>query len=182
MSGYQVTNPSYFNISSMLSQLSDQVVLLENTVSVPAQETTYGSTASATYTADAMLGGYIVRENHVEGSNIVVDTFPSATALITAMKQKMLGIATFTKPLPNGSSFVCKLYNKSGITNLKYYSDTANGLFVGGSFSERGYQIVHDATCTLTVVVLDQASLGQGHTDKVFICMSRCAALISYLD
>jgi len=180
MSGYQVTNPSYFNISSALELLSDQVVLLENTISIPAQETTYDSTSSVTYSADALVGGYIVRKNHVSNDNITVDFFPTAAELITSLKQKMLGIATFDKPLPNGSSFVCKLFNNSGITNLKYYSNTFAGVYVGGTFTERGYQIEHDATCVLTVVVLDQASLGEGHTDRVFICMSRCAALIYY--
>jgi hypothetical protein len=180
MSGYQVTNPSYFDISNVFDQLSDQVVLLQNTVSVPSQEQVYDAIGSVTYTADALLGGYIVRQGHQDEGDIVVDFFPTASQIITSLKQKMLGIATFNKPLPNGSSYVCKLYNKSNITNLKYYSNTAAGVYVGGSFSERGYQIEHDATCVLTIVVLDQASLGEGHADRVFICMSRCAAYISY--
>jgi hypothetical protein len=174
MSGYQTTSPSIFDVSSIEEQLQQKVTLLQNSISVPAggrSGAIYDNANGVTYTAEDVLGGYIVRLNN----NNVTDEFPTATELIQALKQKCLGVATFNKSLPNGSSFICKIFNKGG-GNLNYY--TFNNVYIGGNTP----QIRPNATCIAEIIIQDQASLGEGHVDRVFVCMSRCAAYISYND
>jgi len=173
MSGYQVTTPSMFDVSSVEEQLLNKVTLLQNSISVPAggqEGAIYDANGSVTYTPSDVIGGYIVRRNTSGGT---FDHFPTATELITAIKQKCLGVASFTKPVPNGTSFICKIFNNSG-NNLNYY--TENNVYIGGTTP----QIRDNATCIAEIIIQDQASLGEGHVDRVFVCMSRCAAQISY--
>jgi hypothetical protein len=172
MSGYQTTTPSYFDVSSVEQQLIEKVTLLQNSISVPAggiEGAIYDSGSDVTYTASDVVGGYIKRL----GNANVVDHFPTATELIEAFRLKCLGVATFTKPLPNGSSFICKIFNNGG-GDLGYY--TENDVYIGGAAP----QIAENATCIAEIIIQDQASLGDGHFDRVFVCMSRCAAQISY--
>jgi hypothetical protein len=175
MSGYQVTTPPNFRSTDPTQQLLDKLALLQNTVSVPEHQTDYTSSNGVTYDAAALLGGYIVRTGNNEGS--IQDIFPSATEIIDALKQKCTGIANFSG-LKNGTSFVCKLWNNTD-HDLYYYSQ--NGVLVGGptnqiAGSTNGYP---GATCIMEFVINDQASLGEGHTDLVWVCLSRCAAEIA---
>ena len=169
MSGYHVTTPSTFVSVDPVQQLLDKVSLMQNTISVPEHQTNYDSDTSVTYSADALVGGYIVRTGLVQNTE---DYLPTATEIINALKRKCAGVANYTE-LPNGTSFICKLWNK---TEQAMFFHSHNGVLIGGLPN----QITSHATCVIEFIINDQASLGPGHTDAVFACLSRCAYAISY--
>ncbi len=170
MSGYNVKTPNYFASVSPATQLVDQVTLLQNTIRVPERSLTVNTAANVTYDIQDLLGGFIIRSGITSDTE---DYMPTATQIIEGFKLKCLGVANFDKPLPNGSSFVCKLFNASPDYELYYY--TNNNVYIGGSTD----QITENACCLLEFIIQDQASLGEGHIDRVFVCMSRCAAAIA---
>ena len=182
MSFYQTGNLANFNVQDPALGVQANLALLRATIDIPEREVTYDSADPVVYLAKDLLDGYIVRTGH--GTNNITDSFDSATNIITALKNRIKSIAgaghNISSTLKNGTSFKCKLYNVTGTMDsgsLSFYSDIPSyqGTRVGGYAS----QITGEATAVLEIIVQDQASLGQGHTDLVFVCISRCATGIA---
>lgn len=179
MSGfYQTSTPRNFVVQDPVLQMQANLALLRNTIDIPERTVTYDSADPVVYLAKDLLDGYIVRSGH--GTNNVNDHFDTASNIIAALKARIQSIAgaghAIASELKNGTSFSTKLYNVTGsINNGDLYFYTENGVRIGGNTN----QIVGEATAVLDIIVQDQASLGQGHSDLVFVCISRCAAAIS---
>jgi hypothetical protein len=184
MSGfYQTSTPRIFTVQDPVLQMQANLALLRNNIDIPERTVTYDSADPVVYLAKDLMDGYIIRTGH--GTNNVTDSFDSATNIIAALKGRIQSIAgaghAISSELKNGTSVKCKLYNITGSPNngdLRFYSDIPSyqGVRIGGNTN----QIVGEATAILEIVVQDQASLGAGHEDTVFVCISRCAAAISY--
>ena len=183
MSGfYQTSTPRNFVVQDPVLQMQANLALLRNTIDIPERTVTYDSADPVVYLAKDLLDGYIVRSGH--GVNNITDSFDSAANIIAALKGRIQSIAgaghAISSELKNATSFKCKLYNVTGTLDsgrISFYSDIPSyqGVRVGGYAS----QITGEATAVLEIIVQDQASLGQGHADHVFVCISRCATGIA---
>jgi hypothetical protein len=185
MSFYEVsTNPANFNVFNPKNLVTSKLQLSESTIHVPVLPSTYSGTGSVTYSATDLLNGYIVREGLTDIN--VNDHFDTATNIIKLLVNRYRTItntpAASTGPasIPQGTSFICKLFNNAEISLQSLNNNgitiwTQEGVIIGGD----SYQITNGATAILEFIIQDQAALGEGHEDRVFVCISRCAAYIS---
>ena len=179
---YDVKNLGNFSVNNPASLVNSKLQLLQSTISVPALPSVYDSSSGVTYDAKDLLNGYIVRQG-ITGD--VTDTFDTATNIINLLRARYTAITnlsyapTGAATLPAGISFECKLYNEVPVQevndwDLSFYSSLDLSVRIGGATN----QIGGGATALLEIVVQDQAALGAGHIDQVFICISRCAVYI----
>ena len=180
---YDVMNLGNFSVNNPASLVNSKLQLLQSTISVPALPSVYDSSSGVTYDAKDLLNGYIVRQGILGNVN---DSFDTATNIINLLRARYTAITNLSYAptgaaiLPAGISFECKLYNEvpspTGVNNwdLYYYSSLDLSVRIGGATN----QIAGGTTALLEIVVQDQAALGAGHIDQVFICISRCAAYI----
>jgi hypothetical protein len=123
-------------------------------------------------TAEQLLSGRIIRTGLTSNSN---DYPQSASAIISAFKAKVKSISD-RDTIQNGSSFQCQLLNDTDEW-WGLYSNLAGGVRVGGQLGPG--HVIGGASAILEIIVKDQASLGAGHSDRVWICVSRCSTQIA---
>jgi hypothetical protein len=167
MSFYGVyPNPLNFSINDPMFSLQSTVSLMKNQILNGNNEVAINSASQVTITAENLITGRIVRTGLTNDTQDNIDT---ASNIISVFKAKVKSISDQTT-IPNGASFECQVHNP---TNEEWglYSNTSNGVKVGGSTDQVGEQ----CSAVLTIIVNDQASLGAGHSDQVFICISRCS-------
>jgi hypothetical protein len=193
MGFYQTQNLATFKVQNPMNLIQSKLQLLNSTISVPLSPSVYDSANPVVYSAVDLLNGYIIRQ----GQNPLVDTvdqFDTASNIIEQLRIRYTSITnkaysstgpSNSKVLPPGTSFECKLYNNTAaqyVTNnngLTFYSNGDNTVRIGGGLGgQLSYQITNGATAILEIVVQDQAALGPGHQDQVFICISRCATWV----
>ncbi len=173
------------NFSSFNPQLAIQIDinLIKSSIHLPPGQAVYNSDSGVTYSAGDLLQGYIIRTG-LDGNNSVNDSFDSASNIVAAVQERCLAVHNL-ETIPNGTSFECILYNnvsstgsvnnENGNYSLYFYSSNDLSLRVGGYTN----QIIGGASAILQIVINDQASLGDGHSDQVWICISRCATGVS---
>jgi len=173
MSFYNIRyNPVNFGVNDPMFSLQSTVSLMKDTVHLADKEVTIDTDLPVTITADDLLSGRIVRL----GLLLDVNDYPdSATNIINAFKAKVKSISNLDS-IENGSSFKCQIWNDNNRW-WGLWSNTVQGVRVGGQLVP-GH--VHEYnTGILEVIVNDQASLGTGHSDEVWICVSRCSTALA---
>ena len=190
MGFYQTENLRVFKVQNNMNLIQSKLQLANSTISSPLSPSVYDSTVGVTYSASDLLNGYIIRQGH---TGDIIDSFDTASNIIEQLKTRYtsitnLGYSSSTdtssaKVVPPGTRFECKLYNNVpsidvNQSDLEFYSTPDLSVRVGGLTDQVG----GGATALLTIIVQDQAALGEGHQDQVFICISRCAVQISELN
>ncbi len=192
---YQTQNLATFKVQNPMNLIQSKLQLYNSTISSPLSASVYDNTNSVLYTAIDLLNGYIIRTGHTGN---ITDQFDTASNIIEQLRIRYTSITnkaysstgpSNSKVLPPGTSFICELYNNvpsqyvSSNQNdgLQFFTDVNKTVRIGGS-NANDPNIVNGATAILEVIVQDQAALGPGHVDQVFICISRCAAYISIFD
>jgi len=189
MAGYNVTTPPLFTVRDPLQLLQFNLNTLNATMAFPdkedhveeaaitqeQQDAGYVSGTAYLITAENLLHGFVVCTGPSTVSRVEIDT---ASNIIDALRRKMWRLTNLDQ-FANGAHFRCVLQN-STTGSLDVYSNNVSGeVQVGGSQS----QIAIQATAFLDIVVLDQARLNTTtithHTDRVFVCISRCATEIA---
>lgn len=175
---YSVQNPPYFNITNPFTQLQNtvwnlqsSVNLLNNDVNFPARSVTYNSSTGVVYLAKDLLDGYIVRSGFTDNVN---DSFDTAANIIAMLKSAVSSLSG-NQTVINGTSFQVKIRNATAGTISLIGSV---GVTVGGNAP----QILANATCLLDILVTDQASLGAGHADALFISPASWTPPASLVD
>lgn len=160
MAGYNVQTPPLFTVKDPQQLVQFDLNRLNATIVRPEKTTTYDVQGYVDpYYADDLIGGYIIRRGQGDWD----DYFDEATNIIDAMKRKQLAISN-DPTVRVGDSFTLVYTNFSNDWIWLYGN---NGTEVSDPL------VVYDgdsAKCTFTVV--DLASLGQGHDDRVnvFVC------------
>ena len=161
MAGYNVTTPPLFKVRDPqelvdfnLNTLNSQFVFRDGT-------TVVSDSGSVTYTADAILKGYIVRQ----GSGEVYDQLDTASNILDAMYRKLLAIGN-NDILPNGSTVNFTLYIDQGPIGL----EGNTGVTINwGNYIDGG------CVAKVTLMVIDQARLNtptdQSHSDRIAACL-----------
>jgi hypothetical protein len=180
MSFYDTINLPNFSTFNPQSEVKKDINLIKSSIHQTPGKAIYDSTTSLTYSAGDLLQGYIIRRG-LNGSGLVIDSFDTASNIIAAVQERCLSIHNL-ETIPNGTSFECILFNdNNGYDNTNYslgfYSSSDLSLRVGGYINNG--QIAGGATAVLKIVINDQASLGDGHSDQVWVCISRCSTGIS---
>jgi hypothetical protein len=173
MSFYNIDyNPPNFSVIDPMFNLQSTVSLMKDAVHQADKEVEIDTDGTVMITADQLLSGRIIRTGLTSNTN---DYPESASAIISAFKAKVKSISD-RDTIQNGSSFKCQVLND---TNEWWglYSNLAGGVRVGGQLVPG--HIVDGATGILEIIVNDQASLGSGHSDQVWICVSRCSTQIA---
>ena len=181
MSGfYDFENLPNFNVNNPANLITANLQLIKSSIHFPPAVAIYDSPSTGTYKANDLLNGYIIRRGLLGTS--ITDEFDTASNIIEALRIRCKSIINTTS-FPNGTSFKCILYNDVSNANvdnsnygLYFYSSPDLTVRVGGSAAP---QITGGATAVLEITVNDQASLGTGHQDEVFICISRCSTRVS---
>jgi hypothetical protein len=197
MGFYQTQNLATFKVQNPMNLIQSKLQLYNSTISSPLSVAVYDSPNPVLYTAVDLLNGYIIRQGQ-DPTVMTVDQFDTASNIIEQLRIRYTSITnkaysstgpSNSKVLPPGTSFICELYNNvpsqyvSSNQNdgLQFFTDVNKTVRIGGS-NANDPNIVNGATAILEVIVQDQAALGPGHVDQVFICISRCAAYISIFD
>jgi hypothetical protein len=158
MAGYNVQTPPLFTVRDPEQLVDFNLATLNATFQHPEKNSAYTTNGSVTYTAVDLLNGYIQRNT----STGTTDYAASATDLIDEIRRRLLAI-TNKDVMANGTSVVC------GYTNLSSYYIEIQGLTgVNVSFPN---SIAPGSSAKLHIVVVDQASLGNGHSDEVRIAI-----------
>ncbi len=186
MGFYQTENLATFKVQNPMNLIQSKLQLYNSTISAPLSAAVYDNNNSVLYTAIDLLNGYIIRTGHLGNRT---DEFDTASNIIEQLRIRYTSITnkaysstgpSNSKVLPPGTRFECKLYNEVpsnqiNSRDIRFYSSNDLTVRVGGATN----QISGGATALLEIIVQDQAALGAGHVDQVFICISRCAAQIA---
>jgi hypothetical protein len=176
MSFYSVyPNPLNFSVNDPMFSLQSTVSLMKNSIHLADNETTVNSSSMVQYTAEQLMSGRIVRTGL---TGVTRDWIDSASNIISVLKAKIKSISD-KDTIQNGTTFRCQLHNPNNYYLGIYNSGSVNGTYVGGQFVEGDGQIAGNATAYLDIMVNDQASLGDGHEDRVWVCISRCSTVIA---
>jgi hypothetical protein len=159
MAGYNVQTPALFAVKDPQQLVDFNLNTLNARFTFRDLETVIGSqgTGPQTYSADAILGGYIIRRN----AGFLTDDLADATDILDALYRKLWAIGN-NDILPNGSTFTCTLYMEDG----PIFIDGANGTVV-----VEGNIVDQDTAAIMTFMIVDQARLGQGHSDLINVCI-----------
>ena len=197
MGFYQTENFATFKVQNPMNLIQSKLQLINSSISSPLSVAIYDSPNPVTYSASDLLNGYIILQGQDPESSIT-DQFDTASNIIEQLRTRYTSITnkgyssstntSSAKVVPPGTSFECKLYNNVSaefVTNsdgLRFYSTGPSPdnltVRIGGGLGLANYQIANGATAILEIVVQDQAALGAGHQDQVFICISICATWI----
>ena len=192
MGFYQTENLRVFKVQNNVNLIQSKLQLINSTIASPLSVAIYDSPTGVIYSASDLLNGYIIRQGQ-DPTIMTIDQIDTASNIIQQLKTRYtsitnLGYSSSTGPssakvVPPGTRFECKLYNNVPAANvnardLEFYSTPDLTVRIGGLTDQVG----GGATALLTIIVQDQAALGTGHQDQVFICISRCAVQISELN
>ena len=155
MSGYNVTTPRMFGVKDPIQVIQFDVAELQATIIVPDKETHADNNI---ITADQLLGGYVIIDGQYNNINLDI-----ASNIISTLRVKLQGIAN-DRVFPNGTSFKCVLYAPNQNVTINNSVDGSTLLAAHERY------IASNRIVTLTLVVVDQASLGNGHSDEVRVC------------
>ncbi len=155
MSGYNVTTSRLFSVNNLQNLIEMNLATLNASFRYPDKTTV---TNEDILNSNDLLGGYIVIRSEMS-SGTLNKNFESATDMINAMKNKMIGITNYNS-FPNGSSFRCILNNDS--TNyISLYSNPSQGVFVGGQVPQ---------ICPGDIVILEIIVTNQ-EPNTIFVCV-----------
>ena len=185
MSGYQTRNLVNFESHLDLANYQSTLLYGKTSIIIPQREAVYDSTeGGVTYLAQDLINGYIVRQGLDTSSGpVYIDYIDAASNIIDALQRRIITQSNKYEPLQNGTSFKCKIFCVESTPTLQ--NDVginlygSSGVYVGGYRDGNDPHVCAGATAILTITVTDQARLGPGHTDKVFVCISRCATYLS---
>ena len=165
MAGYNVQTPPLFTVRDPQQLVQFNLNTLNAGYTFRDKETVFDSqgTGGVTYTADAILGGYIIRS----GSGLVTDELDTASNILDAIYRKLLSIGN-NDNLPNGSTVTCTLYVDQGTGPTAIVGNT--GTDVCGGFVIDPYCAVE-----MTLIIVDQARLNtatdNSHSDQIRVCI-----------
>jgi hypothetical protein len=163
MAGYNVQTPPLFTVRDPQQLVQFNLNTLNAGYTFRDKETVIDSqgTGGVTYTADAILGGYIIRR----GSGLVTDDLDTASNILDEIYRKLLSIGN-NDNLPNGSTVTCTLYIDQGPTAIV----GNDGIEVCGGFLVDPYCAVE-----MTLIIVDQARLNtatdNSHSDQIRVCI-----------
>ena len=158
MSGYNVQTPSLFAVRDPQQLVQANLSTLNATLSHPDKQSIYDFEGAVTFSAEDLLNGYIIRS----GGCCSFDNFDSASNIIDSLRRKLLRL-TNQDNMVNGTKFDCTIYNASGDRGL---SATGSD---GVSMLETIY--IGGMAVKCTIMIIDQARLGEGHNDTVCVCV-----------
>ena len=199
MGFYQTENLRVFKVQNNVNLIQSKLQLINSTIASPLSVAIYDSPTGVIYSASDLLNGYIIRQGQ-DPTIMTIDQIDTASNIIQQLKTRYtsitnLGYSSSTdtssdKVVPPGTSFICEIYNNVPTTNvlndnelgLQFFTDANKTVRIGGYTDENDPQIVNGATAILEIIVQDQAALGSGHIDQVFVCISRCATAIQLPD
>jgi len=159
MAGYNVQTPALFAVRDPEQLVDFNLATLNATFQHAEKNSEYTANNGVQYSAVDMLDGYIVRSGITSDTT---DGTASAEDIIDEMRRRLLSISN-KDVMANGTSVMC------GYTNLSsYYIEIQGATGVNVSFPN---YIAPGSSAKLHIVVVDQASLGNGHSDQVRIAI-----------
>ena len=160
MAEYQITAPlTLFKVRDPQQLVDFNLATLNATINFPDKTTYINDSNTVLYTAEQLLGGCIVRSGRTGSFNDTVDT---GANIIDAMRRKLLASANKDN-LRVGDSVTCAL-----IIQGECYVQ-----IVGNDNSDVCYPnyLYGGSNGNLFITITDLASLGEGHSDYVTICV-----------
>lgn len=159
MAGYNVQTPALFAVRDPEQLVNFNLATLNATFQHAEKNSEYTANNGVQYSAVDMLDGYIVRSGITSDTT---DGTASAEDIIDEMRRRLLSISN-KSTFANGTSVVC------GFTNTSNYWIQIQGA-TGVSVAYPNF-IASGTSAKLHMIVVDQASLGDGHTDEVRIAV-----------
>ena len=161
MAGYNVQTPALFAVKDPQQLVDFNLKTLNARFTFRDLETVIDSQGATTYSADAIVGGYIVRRN----AGFLTDNLADASDILDALYRKLWAIGN-NDILPNGSTFTCTLYIQDG----PIFIDNGNNTIV-----IEGNVVDQNAAAMMTFMIIDQARLNtptdNTHSDLIHVCI-----------
>lgn len=156
MSWTRVSSPANVSVKNPSQQTAHSLSLLNSRISFPDKQSSYVSPSPIIYAPEDCINHYITRDT-LNTPNIT-DTLDTASNLIAAIHQRLWSIAN-KHSFVAGTSFSCCIHN---IGSQSISIEDSEGVHICGQTT-----IGPGAIAIVKCIVLDQASLGDGHADLI---------------